>query len=785
MVHRVDCDLLAHILTFFRLADPVITPELFAGTLIDDYQLPLSYHAVITKSIQEQLSDFKAQSLVADEPAHQEKEPLGGVHGEADEDEDAAWWESWRKRLRTDDGYVRLGKRAQKPGRRRKSVGSASGELLDGAMMDVDVDADVPMDVDEWKAGEELRIAIKLDILVGHVHLEDQFEWELGNVVIEPEWFAEVYATELGLPGEFKYVYLFFSCLSLRLTRPRRTAIAHSIREQTQTYQKSLFTIGHPSDGTTIQDEELRLSFLPSLHAATRPPDQVGSFMPLLNYLSDGEIERTEREREKEMARRRKRAARGRRGVALPDREPMKTHRTPAIGFPEVDPALIAIAAAAAAPTSRRAAAAAAQLTIANMVASENGGTVLTQSVTATPTPTTATPKEKKVKGLFRAPPYPDTVLRPRAKVPAPTASTALVGGAAAADASDAPTSMGGSYEDRKGLTVKRLRELEREAKEKEYAEGQHQNMIDGVWHCSNCGCPESIAVGRRKGPLGDKSQCGECGELRADMLLSFDIIYSAHLFLIGKYWHRHRRPRPCEYHASLEYHLKLRAEADRAKAMAKKRGGAAALRAIQAGKVPGTDTPVSETPRPEAASTDAGIPAEENRAASPAPSSSGSSTSESPLAQRLLKANGASRRSAAPVSTTAPPAASPKPAPSVPPSSSKASAPPETPKEVQGSAPPSSATARPEWLIKLMADFRGKYPTAILDAKMANGNWYLKCGDCPMKVRSSLDSMNKLRLTFLPLLQRYKADEKFEAHLKHRDHMHNLNNRLKPAEDA
>jgi SWI/SNF-related matrix-associated actin-dependent regulator of chromatin subfamily B protein 1 len=36
--------------------------------------------------------------------------------------------------------------------------------------------------------------------------------------------------------------------------------------------------------------------------------------------------------------------------------------------------------------------------------------------------------------------------------------------------------------------------------------------MINGIWHCSNCGCPESIAVGRRKGPLGNKSQCGTCG---------------------------------------------------------------------------------------------------------------------------------------------------------------------------------------------------------------------------------------------------------------------------------
>ena len=60
----------------------------------------------------------------------------------------------------------------------------------------------------------------------------------------------------------------------------------------------------------------------------------------------------------------------------------------------------------------------------------------------------------------------------------------------------------------------KKAEELaEREAKEKEYADGQHANMIDGVWHCSNCGCPESIAIGRRKGPLGDKSQCGTCGK--------------------------------------------------------------------------------------------------------------------------------------------------------------------------------------------------------------------------------------------------------------------------------
>jgi hypothetical protein len=63
-------------------------------------------------------------------------------------------------------------------------------------------------------------------------------------------------------------------------------------------------------------------------------------------------------------------------------------------------------------------------------------------------------------------------------------------------------------------MMVRRPKETEREAKEKEFADGQHANFIDGVWHCSNCGCPEGIAIGRRKGPLGEKSQCGTCGTL-------------------------------------------------------------------------------------------------------------------------------------------------------------------------------------------------------------------------------------------------------------------------------
>ena len=46
----------------------------------------------------------------------------------------------------------------------------------------------------------------KLDIIVGAMKLDDQFEWDVVNDGASPERFAEVYASELGLAGEFKYV---------------------------------------------------------------------------------------------------------------------------------------------------------------------------------------------------------------------------------------------------------------------------------------------------------------------------------------------------------------------------------------------------------------------------------------------------------------------------------------------------------------------------------------------------------------------------------------------------
>jgi len=314
----------------------------------------------------------------------------------------------------------------------------------------------------------------------------------------------------------FRQAFLSLRLMSISLSN-HRTAIAHCIREQVHMYQKSLFLLGHPSEGLGFQDEDLRTSFLPGLNVtAARSLDQVPSFTPVLNYLSDGELERNEKEREKDLARRRRKGNRGRRGATLPDREVLKTFRTPAIGFPETDASTFNNTAITA-PTHKRAAATAATLTITNMIASENGGPVLPPSTPVNIPATTNVPvqqKDKKPKALFKAPPVPPSVLRPRAHVQAPTSSTGIAGLKVPASAIEGMSTS--APDNRAGvrvMTTKRTRELEREAREKEFVDGQHPNFIDGVWHCSNCGCPENIAIGRRKGPLGDKSQCGTCGE--------------------------------------------------------------------------------------------------------------------------------------------------------------------------------------------------------------------------------------------------------------------------------
>ncbi|EGO01042.1 hypothetical protein SERLA73DRAFT_179083 [Serpula lacrymans var. lacrymans S7.3] len=400
------------------------------------------------------------------------------------------------------------------------------------------------------------------------------------------------------------------------------------------------------------------------------------------------------------------------------------------------------------------------------MVASENGTSIMPMPVQMSVQQTStsamsgmANGKEKKPKGLFKAPSYPSSVLRPRAQVTAPIQSTAV-------DAStlppppenDPPVSFASSasalpVDSRTAriLAARRVKELEREAKEKEYADGQHANLIDGVWHCSNCGCPESIAIGRRKGPLGDKSQCGTC----------------------GKFWHRHRRPRPVEYNADAEYHINLRREVGTAATT--RRRGRAQNTSLQNNNdrpdTPSRSRPEVEAPSMPPASSNA-LPSEDDRAVSPV--SESSSGSEPPLAQQFLKANGGGHASPAPppqASTSETPTRSPAPRPASTSNNSQGNRSPfpTEPSTVAGGTVDSSYTP-PPWLSEAMHEMQSRYPEDKFEAILRKATsktapeWRLKCLDCPGKLYTPGPG---------------ETLSNYEVHLRNRQHRQRVNSRL------
>jgi SWI/SNF-related matrix-associated actin-dependent regulator of chromatin subfamily B member 1 len=158
---------------------------------------------------------------------------------------------------------------------------------------------------------DEMRVLIKLNITIGQYTLVDQFEWEINNRDNSPEKFAMQMTCDLALSGEFT------------------TAIAHSIREQTQLFTKSLYLIGHPFDGRPIEDSDLRDALLPSpLPQVFRPSFHAKEYTPYLYELSQGEIERAEKSESREQRRQRRTITR-RGGPVLPDlKERQRTVRT-------------------------------------------------------------------------------------------------------------------------------------------------------------------------------------------------------------------------------------------------------------------------------------------------------------------------------------------------------------------------------------------------------------------------------------------------------------------------
>lgn len=148
---------------------------------------------------------------------------------------------------------------------------------------------------------DEMRITIKLNITIGQHTLVDQFEWEINNSLNSPEAFARQMTRDLSLAGEFT------------------TAIAHSIREQSQLFTRSLYVTGHPFDGRPIEDQELKAGFLPSpMPSSFRPYQAAKEFTPYLYELNETDLEKHELSLSRE-ERRQKRSVNRRGGPALPD----------------------------------------------------------------------------------------------------------------------------------------------------------------------------------------------------------------------------------------------------------------------------------------------------------------------------------------------------------------------------------------------------------------------------------------------------------------------------------
>ena len=226
----------------WNIHDRVVSPELFAEQMVEDFKLPLDQCGFLVQkvceSIQEQVHDFHPQVFI---------------------DEEA-------------------------------------------------LDPQLPYHA--YK-NDEMRIIIKLNITIGQHTLVDQFEWEINSPLNSPEEFARQMAQDLSLSGEFT------------------TAIAHSIREQSQLFTRSLFVTGHPFDGRPIEDPELKQAFLPSpLNSPFRPYQAAKDFTPYLYELNELELEKTELSLSRE-ERRQKRSVNRRGGPALPDlKDRRRTIRT-------------------------------------------------------------------------------------------------------------------------------------------------------------------------------------------------------------------------------------------------------------------------------------------------------------------------------------------------------------------------------------------------------------------------------------------------------------------------
>ncbi|KAF2356476.1 SNF5/SMARCB1/INI1 [Trinorchestia longiramus] len=119
----------------------------------------------------------------------------------------------------------------------------------------------------------DTRVVIKLNIHVGNISLNDQFEWDMGDPSNNPEDFATKLCAELGLGGEFV------------------TAIAYSIRGQLFWHQRTYAFSESP---------------LPTVEVPFRSQGEADQWCPFLETLTDAEMEKKIRDQDRNTRRMRR-----------------------------------------------------------------------------------------------------------------------------------------------------------------------------------------------------------------------------------------------------------------------------------------------------------------------------------------------------------------------------------------------------------------------------------------------------------------------------------------------
>ncbi|KAH3900151.1 uncharacterized protein SCODWIG_03062 [Saccharomycodes ludwigii] len=154
-----------------------------------------------------------------------------------------------------------------------------------------------PFLIDPRVGGDDLRIRIKLDIIVGQAELIDAFEWDISNPDNNPEEFAIEMCKELKLPNEFV------------------TEISHSIREQVQMYHKALFLTGYKFNGNVVEDDEIRSRLQPfvTLDSVLRPVNDIKIFTPNLLQITAAELDRLDKDKDRDTRRKRRQGGRSKR----------------------------------------------------------------------------------------------------------------------------------------------------------------------------------------------------------------------------------------------------------------------------------------------------------------------------------------------------------------------------------------------------------------------------------------------------------------------------------------